>query len=214
MGHIPNLWGISKLKFFAEKVSSGKTPSGGGSVYVSSGVMFLRSQNIYDDGLRLDDVVYISKEIDKDLSSSRVSPNDVLLNITGASIGRTCIVPKNFSAANVNQHVCIIRVPEKSLLSPAYLSMLLKASFSKKYFDYIQNGSGREGLNFEQIRNLTIPVPPLHEQEKIVCAISKKLEKIDILVKAAYASISLLKERRSSLISAAVTGKINVRGLA
>jgi len=214
LGLIPKEWKVSRLKYFTSKVSSGKTPSGGATVYSESGIKFLRSQNIYDDGLHLDDVVYISSEIDEELSSSRVEPNDVLLNITGASLGRTCIVPTEFEGANVNQHVCIIRVSNKLRLNPKYLSILLKADFSKKYFDYIQNGSGREGLNFEQIRNLFIPVPPILEQEDIVKNLEVKTAKLDGLISKAQKSMTLLKEHRASLISAAVTGKIDVREVA
>ena len=76
----------------SSRISSGKTPLGGSEVFVDEGVTFLRSQNIYDEGLRLDDVVFIPKLVDEAMAVSRVIPNDILLKITGASIGRSCVV--------------------------------------------------------------------------------------------------------------------------
>jgi type I restriction enzyme S subunit len=190
-------------------VGSGKTPSGGATNYKSSGIIFLRSQNIYDEGLRLEDVSYIDEETDREMAYSRVIPDDVLLNITGASIGRTCIVPKNFPPANVNQHVCIFRLPKKSIIESKFLSYALKAL--KHYYAYTQKGAAREGLNFEQLRQMRIPVPPAIEQQQICQQIEKQLRKIDLLSERTEKSIKLLEEHRSALITAAVTGKIDVR---
>ena len=110
IGKVPSHWMIGKVKYGTTKVGSGKTPKGGAEVYMTSGVMFLRSQNIYNDGLRLDNPYYISEEIDEEMKNTRVQKNDVLLNITGGSIGRCCIFDGSIPNAKVNQHVCIIRV--------------------------------------------------------------------------------------------------------
>src|SRR5699024_1098458 len=83
LGEIPEEWEITKLKWLVSKIGSGKTPRGGSEVYEEEGIPFLRSQNIHFDGLRLDDVVYIDSETHKDMSSTAIKPNDVLLNITG-----------------------------------------------------------------------------------------------------------------------------------
>ncbi len=151
-----------RLKLLTNKVGSGKTPKGGREVYSNEGVVFLRSQNVYDDGLRLDDVVFIDDEIDEEMHQTRVRPGDVLLNITGASIGRTCIVPTPFPRANVNQHVCIIRL--RKITDPSFVSYSLKSLFIKDQIRSMENGSSREGLNFEQVGNLHLHLPPLPEQ--------------------------------------------------
>ncbi len=91
LGDVPEHWDVKPLKKLVGKIGSGKTPKGGARVYVSSGVMFLRSQNVYDDGLRLQDVVFIDEETDEEMSGTRVKGGDVLLNITGASIGRSSL---------------------------------------------------------------------------------------------------------------------------
>jgi type I restriction enzyme S subunit len=155
-------------------------------------------------------VAYINEEIDASMSGTRVKSGDILLNVTGASIGRTCLVPKDFPSANVNQHVCIIRL--KSEKNRDYVSWYLKSNFSKTLINVYQNGAGREGLNFEQIANITVAIPlETDEIDKVVMYISKETAKIDALITETQNSIALLKEHRTALISAAITGKIDVR---
>ena len=122
--------------------------------------LFIRSQNVYDEGLFLDDVVFISPATDEEMSGSRVRPGDILLNITGASIGRTCLVPDSCTG-NVNQHVSIIRLSDAALRS--YVAMFIKSAVVKGQIDVIQTGAAREGLNYAQISKLAITVPPLPE---------------------------------------------------
>ena len=116
IGEIPADWSIVKIKAGVHKVGSGKTPSGGATSYADEGVLFLRSQNVYDTGLELSNPAYITPEVDEEMKGTRVFPNDVLLNITGGSIGRCCIFPESLETANVNQHVSIIRVDERVFL--------------------------------------------------------------------------------------------------
>ena len=101
LGEVPEHWEVTKLGYIAKKIGSGKTPRGGREVYLKEGILFLRSQNVHDTGLMLEkkEAVYISVEIDSEMSATRVKPGDILLNITGASIGRTCIVPAKFPAS-------------------------------------------------------------------------------------------------------------------
>ena len=210
LGEVPEHWKVTKLGYIAKKIGSGKTPRGGSKVYLKEGILFLRSQNVHDTGLMLGkkEAVYISAEIDSEMSATRVKPGDILLNITGASIGRTCIVPADFPRANVNQHVCIIRVPENLQY---YLSYFLKSVFVKSQIDAFQTGASREGLNFEQISKIVLCIPPKQEQQKIAAFLDTETTKIDALVEKCETAIALLKERRTALIAAAVTGKIDVR---
>lgn len=212
LGDIPSGWSISRLGFYCSKIGSGKTPSGGAEAYSDQGITFIRSQNVHDDGLNLVDVVYISNEIDEELATSRVLEGDILLNITGASLGRTCMVGANIGPANVNQHVCIIRIENESIRS--FVAVLLKSNWLRSQIDIAQTGAGREGLNFWQISKLQITVPPPHEADAISQFIDDLNKSFDALMKESEHAISILHERRSSLISAAVTGKIDVRNLA
>jgi len=210
LGKVPAHWSVSKLRYMTSRISSGKTPLGGSETYVDQGITFLRSQNVYDDGLHLDDVVYISEEIDEAMAGSRVRSGDILLNITGASIGRSCIVPMGFGAANVNQHVCVVRLSDPEL--SAFVGWFLKATPIKQQIDFVQEGAAREGLNFQQIASFAVPISPIAEQNAIEAFLNKETAKLDALTADAEKAIELLKERRSALISAAVTGKIDVRG--
>ncbi len=207
LGRVPEHWDVIRLKKITTRISSGKTPSGGADVYVDSGVIFLRSQNIYDDGLRLEDVVRIPEKVDAEMSSSRVKGGDILLNITGGSIGRSCCVPNDFEPANVNQHVCAIRLTNKDMVS--FVELFFKSAIIKKQIDYIQNGAAREGLNFEQIGNFSICIPPPDERNLIVEEVSRKIKNFNDLTSQIIKSTTLLQERRSALISAAVCGKIS-----
>ena len=211
LGEVPEHWGISKLGFHTSKIGSGKTPRGGAEVYQEEGVLFLRSQNIYDDGLRIRDSesVFISELIHKEMDNTKVMGGDVLLNVTGGSIGRTCIVPDDFVEANVNQHVCIVRLPTTMRY---FIAFVLKSSLIKEQIDSIQTGGNREGLNFEQISKFVICIPPEKEREDIISHIESETKKIDNILEQSNNAIQLMQERRTALISAAVTGKIDVRG--
>ncbi len=208
---VPKHWEVKRLKYFVSHIGSGKTPRGGAEVYIGSGIMLLRSQNIYDDGLRLDDVVYISKDVEIIQLSTRIHAGDVLLNITGASIGRTNLVPENFPKANVNQHVCIFR-PIKNSLSSLFLYNLFCSQVAKEQILCGENGTSREGLNFEQAGNLLFTIPPLQEQKQIAEYLDTQTTKIDLLQSKTDKQIELLKEYRTALITSAVTGQIKVTG--
>jgi len=209
LGDVPAHWEVKRIKHLSARISSGKTPSGGSEVYVYEGVTFLRSQNVYDEGLYLDDVVFITETVDEAMASSRVSAGDILLNITGASIGRSCLVPQNLGPANVNQHVCVIRLKDPSKAS--FVGWVFKSKIVKDQIDYAQNGAAREGLNFAQIGEIILLLPPVVERETITAFLEQQTIQFDTLTAKAQRAIDLLQERRTALISAAVTGKIDVR---
>lgn len=203
LGRVPEHWQIKQLKYLASHIGSGKTPSGGAEVYQDAGVLFLRSQNVYEDGLRLDDVAFISEEVDQEMKGSRVMPGDVLLNITGASIGRSCLVPEVFERANVNQHVCIIR--GEPPVASKWISLCLPSKTVQAQIDFSQNGAGREGLNFEQIGNMLIALPHAEEVDEIASRLDRETARIDALIEKKTRFIELLCEKRQALITHAVT---------
>lgn len=171
-------WKTKKFGDITIKVGSGSTPRGGSEIYTNEGIPFIRSQNVNDNRLILDDTC-ISEEINEKMKGSIVKPNDVLLNITGASIGRSCIVPSKFKIGNVNQHVCIIRV--NSLNNPKFVQIFLSSEKGKRLVNQGQTGSGREGLNFQSIRLFKCKFPTLQEQQKIASffsAVDKKIQKL------------------------------------
>ena len=157
-------WEQRKLGEITTKIGSGKTPRGGSEAYVDDGISLIRSQNVHDDVVDLSDVVYIDEETNKSMENSLVAYNDVLLNITGASIGRSAVY-KGSEPANVNQHVCIIRPTED--YSPDFIQMNLASSNGQKQIDSSQAGGAREGLNFQQIGKMEFAFPSVQEQNKI-----------------------------------------------
>jgi type I restriction enzyme S subunit len=207
LGPVPVHWQVLRLSRLTSRIASGKTPLGGSETYVQDGVLFLRSQNVHDDGLRLDDVVYIADLVDESMASSRVFSGDILLNITGASIGRTCIVPPGFPRANVNQHVCAIRPidPEHA----GFISWFLKSAQIKGQIDAVQEGAAREGLNFDQIEKFAIPLPPHLDRIAICSFLLRETAKIDTLIAEQQRLIELLTEKRQAVIAHAVTKGLN-----
>ncbi|MDX9929425.1 MAG: restriction endonuclease subunit S [Bacteroidales bacterium] len=206
-GHGKN-WEKKKLKYLAIKIGSGITPKGGSEVYLHEGVPLLRSQNIYSDGLRLDELAFISEDVDELMSNSRILEGDVLLNITGASIGRCYYVHDGFGKGNVNQHVCIVR-PNQAM-STKFLHFFLVSFVGQTYIKTCQNGANREGLNFQQLGSFVIPVPQINEQQSIIEYLERESGRIIRSVRLIEQEIDLLNEFRAALISEVVTGKIKV----
>ena len=161
---------MKKLGEIAEKINSGKTPLGGEAVYTREGVLFIRSQNVNNDKLDLDNPVYIPESINNQMKNSIVKSDDILLNITGASLGRSCVVPKDFKVGNVNQHVCIIRLNIQ--YSPRFVQPIFSSNKGQLIFNSLQTGSGREGLNFESIKGIKLSIPQKDEQIKIATFLS------------------------------------------
>jgi type I restriction enzyme S subunit len=208
LGDIPKHWVVKKVKQVVSKVGSGVTPSGGASVYQLSGIPLLRSQNIHFDGLRLDDVAYITEEIQDSMKNSRVYEGDVLLNITGASIGRVYFVESWLGEANVNQHVCILR--PSSEVEPKYLYYILRSNIGQEQIRREQTGSGREGLNFELLKNFNTLLISFKEQKSIVHHIETECSRIDKQIDRTKKLIALLTEYRTALVSEVVTGKVKI----
>lgn len=208
LGEIPEDWSTLPIRYLNNKVGSGVTPKGGADVYVDEGITFIRSQNVHFEGLQLDDVVKIEVETHRKMMGSKVAYRDVLLNITGASIGRSCVVNIH-DEMNVNQHVCIIRPNEK--ISADYLNFVLQSNVGQTQIKLLTTGGNREGLTFEAIKEFMIPTPEISTQERIVNHIFQSLRNVNSLEDKCISQIEILKEYRQSVISEAITGKVDVR---
>ncbi len=209
IGEIPREWRMTKIKVGVSKVGSGKTPSGGAEVYADEGIIFLRSQNIYDTGIVIDSPTFITNETDEEMKNTRVQPNDVLLNITGGSIGRCCIFPNYLKQANVNQHVSIVRVIKTIILSE-FMHLYWISDLGKMSIQLFQTGGNREGMTADAIKNSPIAIPDLPEQSEIVAYLDEKTAAIDSLIQKKEQLISELEAYKKSLIYEYVTGKKEV----
>ena len=173
-----------QLSDLVTKVGSGVTPRGGSKVYKKSGIPFIRSQNVHPGKLLTADLAFITMEQHDGMASTKLKGDDLLLNITGASIGRACVFPKTMPEGNVNQHVCIIRC-RKKLLDPNFLSQYLNSTTGQRQISSFQAGGNREGLNFNQIRQFKIPAFDFSEQRKIAEILScwdRAIEKTEVLI--------------------------------
>ena len=193
-----------RVKDFTTKVGSGVTPKGGAESYLSQGIPLFRSQNVVDNGFLLDDIAYISEEVDESMKGSRVKAGDVLLNITGASIGRCYFTSDDFDRGNVNQHVCIIR-PKRNIVSPEFLHYNIISNVGKEYIRQSQTGANREGLTIEDIKNFSFEIPSLSEQQRIVNYLDKKTKAIDARISVLEKKSDAYTRLKASVINRAVT---------
>ncbi|MCL1957162.1 MAG: restriction endonuclease subunit S, partial [Fibromonadales bacterium] len=165
----------TKLQNITIKIGSGATPLGGEGVYKNTGISFIRSQNIYDDGFVKEGLAYIDEEQAKKLNNVIVEKNDILFNITGASIARCCIVDAKYLPARVNQHVAIIRIDKTKVIAKYVQQMLISTDYKNQLLQIGDNSTSREAITKSQLENFEIPIPSLSEQHKIV----SKIEKIE-----------------------------------
>lgn len=203
---IPFDWKVIRIKDIVRKIGSGVTPKGGSEIYVDSGITFLRSQNIYDDGLRIDDVSFITNEINQQMKNSQVRPKDILVNITGASIGRSCVIPDTLKIANINQHILFFRF-KKSRVD--FIENYLKSNYIKEYIYSVQSGTSKEALNMRQAQNFPLLVPPEKEQPLIVNFLLTKTSAIDKKVSLLETKIIYYKELSKSLVNETVCKGLN-----
>ncbi|MFM2167261.1 MAG: hypothetical protein RIS79_1632 [Verrucomicrobiota bacterium] len=163
-------WVKKPLGEVTTKIGSGATPLGGEAAYKKEGIALFRSLNVYDDGFREEGLARIDDQQAARLSNVIVEPNDVLLNITGASVARCCVAPEGLLPARVNQHVSIIR-PRPKILDSAFLHYLLIAPDCKKTLLNTgeEGGSTRQAITKAQLQDFVIEFPEsLAEQQRIV----------------------------------------------
>jgi len=189
-------WVSGDLGSKTTKVGSGITPDGGNKNYKQSGRPFVRSQNVGWCELILDDVAFIDEETHSSFSSTEIQSFDVLLNITGASIGRSAVADGRIAGGNVNQHVCIIRVKADEL-NHFYLNQYLISPQGQKQIDSFQAGGNRQGLNFAQIKSFTIPLPPKVSEQQLI---ANCLTSLDHLIAAKNRNLDATKTHKKGLM--------------
>lgn len=185
-----------KLKDISSKIGSGATPRGGKNSYKKTGISLIRSMNVYDYHFLYNELAHIDEKQAKQLDNVEVNKNDILLNITGASVGRCCMVPDDVLPARVNQHVSIIRIDPKRANSFYVLYYLNNYDNKIQLMNLSYGGATREALTKEKIENFHIEIPSLETQEKIslfllnldklVANNSKRIENLEEIARVAY----------------------------
>ena len=198
---MPEGWEWTTINDICSKIGSGSTPRG--SNYAKEGIPFFRSQNVYNDGLVYDDIKYISEEVHENMIGTEVRAKDLLLNITGGSLGRCAIVPDEFQKGNVSQHVCILRT---IIVLPAYLHLFIISDYFAATM--ILSGSGREGLPKYSLETMQFPLPPHEEQFRIVTTVDKWFTLIDTLESAKEDLQMSIAQAKSKILDLAIHGKL------
>lgn len=198
---VPENWVWTDIEHICSKIGSGSTPRG--SNYSSEGIPFFRSQNIYNSGLVYEDIKFISEDVHQTMIGTEVLPNDLLLNITGGSLGRCAIVPENFQRGNVSQHVCIMR---PILVVPEYFHAFVLSSVFSKSMKI--TGSGREGLPKYNLERMFFPLPPLSEQHRIASEIERWLALIEQIEQSQSDLQVTIKQTKRKILDLAIHGKL------
>lgn len=199
-------WSRASIRELTTKVGSGSTPRGGESAYHSAGTPLIRSKNVVFFGFKRKGLVYLDESQAALLRGAEVKANDVLLNITGASIGRVTLAPPDLAGARVNQHVCVIR--PNPAIDPRFLSAYLSSPELQNSILEENYGVTRQALTKEQILAFDIPVAPVGEQVRI----ADKLDSILGLVNSCRERLDrvpdILQRFRQSVLAAATSGEL------
>lgn len=201
-------WNTQPLKSLTTKIGSGSTPKGGNDVYKDSGIPFVRSLNIHTHFIKYEDLVFIDEVQAEKLKNVKIEENDVLLNITGASIGRVNIAPKEFVNGRVNQHVAIIRLKQEALL-PTFLHLVLASPKFQKWIEGENYGTTRQALTKGMLEILEIHYPDIATQTQIVQKVETYFalaDEIETQVKAALENVNLFTQ---SILAKAFSGELS-----
>lgn len=167
-------WKQALLRDVTGKIGSGATPRGGKESYQAEGIVLIRSMNVHDGRFEYKDLAYITEEQAAQLENVTVEEGDVFINITGASVARSCIVPSDVLPARVNQHVAIIRCL-RSQLHPSFANnMFLNSRFKGKLLDIGESGGAtRQAITKQQLEKLTVILPPLELQNQFAAFVAQ-----------------------------------------
>ena len=209
LGDVPEHWTVGRIKRSSTVISKGTTPTTIGAVFTDSGVRFLKAENITIDGVCSDPEFWISQEANEALSRSILQEHDVLVVIAGATTGKSAVLQSNLVPANTNQAVSFIRLRDVRYAVFLHWWLSMEGIQKSVLLDSVQ--SAQPNLSMEDLGNLIVVLPPTHELAAIVRHLTEILTGWNDLLIDVQNQIKLLQERRSALISAAVTGKIDVR---
>ncbi|GIO15363.1 hypothetical protein J19TS2_49180 [Cohnella xylanilytica] len=203
IGEIPEEWEVHVLSDVAERIFVGIATSTTGS-YAETGVPILRNQNIKEDYLSTDDLLYITEEFSEANKSKKLKPGDVITVRTGYP-GITCVVPETFEGAQT--FTTLVTRPRKELLNPYFLSRFINSDMGKRFVLGGQAGGAQKNLNVGVLEKMVVPLPPMEEQNKIVEILKSIDDKLvtEKQIKHRYEGI------KQALMQVLLTGKVRVK---
>jgi type I restriction enzyme, S subunit len=206
LSDVPRGWEVTTLRAVTTKIGSGATPRGGKEAYKSEGIHLIRSLNIYDYNFEFADLAFIDEQQAAELANVTVEENDILLNITGASVARCALVPSYLVPARVNQHVAIVR-PDPAKASPFYVLDAINSDQRKqRLLALAQGGATREALTKDTVSNFEIALPPrslMKRYDDIASGIHKQRE---VLLR----QIQNLRGTRDLLLPRLLSGQVDL----
>ena len=210
LGQVPQTWKVAKIKHLSKIISKGTTPTTMGGDFVSEGVRFLKAENIgKKPTVNSSPEFFITENVDAQLARSRLQEHDVLVIIAGATTGLSSVLQKALLPANTNQAVSFIR--PKETVYAKWISYWLSTHFAQSLIWMGAVQAAQPNLSMESLGNIDITLPCVEEIQETLDFIGTALLKIDELIEKNSKAIDLMQERRTALISAAVTGKIDVQ---
>lgn len=199
-------WEKIELKNCTSKIGSGSTPRGGKEAYFTEGISLIRSLNIYDNQFKYKNLAFINDDQAYKLKNVTVEKNDVLFNITGASVCRCTVVPNDVLPARVNQHVSILR-PLSKKLNSLFLSRLLISENVKVQLLGVGSAGGAvmEAITKEQLEKFNIPLPPIELQNQF----AERVQLIETQKQQAQEALKKSEALFQSLLQKAFKGELN-----
>lgn len=208
LGEVPEGWEVKKLKYLVTKMKAG--PFGSAlkqDVYVSKGYRVYGQEQVIPADFSIGDY-YIDQNKFVEMVQYKVEPGDLLISCVG-TFGKIAIFPEDAEPGIINPR--LIKMTPASAVNPEYLEAVLKSSVVYEQLSLLSRGGTMDVINIGILSEIVMPAPTIEEQEKLLIFYKKNTQKFDELISKANFQINLLQERRTALISAAVTGKIDVR---
>lgn len=210
LGQVPEHWDICSLKRVITSITSGSR--GWAEHYADDGDIFIRIGNLTRGSykLNLSDLQFVRVPDDAEAQRAKVKSGDILFSIT-AYLGSVAVIDDSIGVAYVSQHVALVR-PDGTKISPKWVGYVTLADCGQTYLSIQAYGGTKIQLGLDDVASIPLLLPPLPEQQAIAAYLDQNTTRMDALIQQAGTGIELLKERRTTLISDAVTGKIDVRG--
>ena len=203
-------WVENTLGKVTSKIGSGATPRGGKANYKEEGISLIRSMNVHDFYFKKKNLAFIDDSQADALSNVTLKEKDVLLNITGASIARCCMIPKEYLPARVNQHVSIIRA-KKEIINPIFLASLLTSKFFKdQILEIGEQGATRQAITKVQLESFVISFPKDIKEQKVIIENINTFKGETKKLEAIYTQkIADLEEMKKSVLQKAFSGQLS-----
>lgn len=208
LGQVPEHWEVSQLKY---KVKHGTSITYGivqAGPHIEDGVPYIKTSDMAGDKLPIDGYSKTSLAIDNSYSRSKVFEGDIVIAIR-ASVGKCLLVPSEISGANLTQGTA--KISPSSEIGSEYMLSYLSSAPVQLHLNTIAKGATFKEITLDMLRRVPVLVPPSEEQVKIMTEVNFLMDRFSSLIGNAEKQMALLSERRTALISAAVTGKIDVR---